>query len=215
MPPQMQSGAQQNYFIMGNNPLMNQIPSLQMNQMGQIGQMGQMGQMGPLNQMNPMSSLNQMNFPMNSFQNNPNFVNPYQQNLNKNIGIRPNTQSFPNNNMNPQMFMNPYQTPCNFPQNMIPNNPMFMNNKPGFLFPGGGNNQMNSPKMGVYEMCQDQNGSRQIQQQFEHGTDQEKENIYNSIEENILILMKDVFGNYVVQKMFEKGFFNLFLIFYI
>ena len=199
----MSQSNQGNYFMRGNNQMMNQ-----MGQMNPGGQMpGQMGPMNSLNQMNPINNLNQMNFPMNSFQTNPNFVNPFQQNINNPMGIRPNP-SFPNNNMNPQMFMNPYQNP-GFTPNMMQPNQMFMNNmnqKGGFMFPGGAvGNQMMAPKMGIFEMCQDQNGSRQIQQQFEHGTDQEKENIYNSIQENIQVLMKDVFGNYVVQKMFEKG----------
>lgn len=59
--------------------------------------------------------------------------------------------------------------------------------------------------MSIFDMCQDQNGSRSIQQQFEMGTDQDKEAIYMAIQDNILSLMKDVFGNYVVQKIFEKG----------
>ena len=187
-------------------------------QMGQMNPMNPAGQMLPqmnsgLNQMNPIPPINQMNFPpMNNFQTNPNFANPFQPNLN--MGLRAN-QSFPNANMNPQLFMNPYQGNTGFAPNMMPStNPMFMPNnmmppKGGFMFqPGtvGVGNQMMAQKMSIFDMCQDQNGSRQIQQQFEHGNDQEKDNIYNSIQENILILMKDVFGNYVVQKMFEKGF---------
>lgn len=199
MPFQMPSGNQQNYY-------MNQMMGNQMQ--GQLNQIG--GQIGGLNQMNPMNQLGQMSFPTNSFQNNPNFMGSFQP---KPMGIRQNPQSFPNNNINPQMFMNPYQQ-TGYSQNMMPNNALFMNNnmmtnKAGFMFHGvgGAGNPMPS-KMGIFEMCQDQNGSRQIQQQFEHGNDQEKENIYNSIQESILILMKDVFGNYVVQKMFEKGKFH-------
>jgi hypothetical protein len=60
-------------------------------------------------------------------------------------------------------------------------------------------------KMSIFEMCQDQNGSRSIQQQFEMGSEEEKGSIFMAIQENILALMKDVFGNYVVQKIFEKG----------
>ena len=208
--PQMQPGNQQNFYVMGNNPMGNQMQG-QMNPMNQMGQMNQIGQLGPMPNLNQMSPMNQLNYPMNSFPNNQSF-NPYQQNINKTMPIRPNPQSFPNNNMNQQMLFNPYQNTPTFPPNMMPNNPMFMNNnminnKPGFMFQGVPvvANQLNAPKMGIFEMCQDQNGSRQIQQQFEHGTDIEKENIYNSIQENILVLMKDVFGNYVVQKMFEKG----------
>lgn len=202
-PNQMVQSSPGNYFMRGNN----QMGMNPMNSMGAVGQLPQMGGMGPMGQMN-MNSMNQMNYPMNNFNANPNFVTPFQQNMANQMGMR--TQPFANPQMNP-MFMNPYPNQ-GFPGNMMQTNQMFLNNnmmnqKGGFMFQGGAGNQIMTPKMGIMEMCQDQNGSRQIQQQFEHGSDQEKENIYNSIQENILVLMKDVFGNYVIQKMFEKGLF--------
>ena len=47
------------------------------------------------------------------------------------------------------------------------------------------------------EYCQDQNGSRLIQQHFEIASDQDRDIIFN--------LITDVFGNYVIQKTIELG----------
>ena len=52
--------------------------------------------------------------------------------------------------------------------------------------------------------AQDQHGSRFIQQ-LEHATTEEKELIFNEIKNDLIMLMNDVFGNYVVQKVFEHG----------
>lgn len=55
----------------------------------------------------------------------------------------------------------------------------------------------------IVEFCQDQNGSRFIQQRLEIADDEEKRLITEEIIPSIHLLRNDVFGNYVVQKLFE------------
>ena len=55
------------------------------------------------------------------------------------------------------------------------------------------------------EFCQDQNGSRFIQQRLEVAGTQEKELVMSEVLPSVRILRNDVFGNYVVQKLFEHG----------
>ena len=57
----------------------------------------------------------------------------------------------------------------------------------------------------IVENCQDQNGSRLIQQHFESTTLEEREQIFEKILPEALRLIQDVFGNYVIQKILEKG----------
>jgi pumilio RNA-binding family len=57
----------------------------------------------------------------------------------------------------------------------------------------------------ILEFCQDQNGSRLVQQHFENGTELEREQIFDKIKPSIGTLIGDVFGNYVIQKIIELG----------
>ncbi|KAF9053707.1 ARM repeat-containing protein [Hymenopellis radicata] len=58
----------------------------------------------------------------------------------------------------------------------------------------------------VVEFSGDQHGSRFIQQKLETATNEEKQAIFDEIvPANTLHLMQDVFGNYVIQKLFEYG----------
>lgn len=57
----------------------------------------------------------------------------------------------------------------------------------------------------LFEFCKDQLGSRKIQMFFEKGKEEEKETLFLKVENQLLFLIKDVFGNYVVQKMLERG----------
>mmetsp|Transcript_12708 Transcript_12708/g.32015 ORF Transcript_12708/g.32015 Transcript_12708/m.32015 type:complete len:923 (+) Transcript_12708:475-3243(+) len=57
----------------------------------------------------------------------------------------------------------------------------------------------------VVEFCQDQNGSRFIQQRLEIGDASEKETVMTEILPEVVVLRNDVFGNYVVQKLFGFG----------
>ncbi|KIJ44073.1 hypothetical protein M422DRAFT_30606 [Sphaerobolus stellatus SS14] len=58
----------------------------------------------------------------------------------------------------------------------------------------------------IVEFSGDQHGSRFIQQKFETAPPEEKQAIFDEIvPKNTLHLMQDVFGNYVIQKLFEHG----------
>lgn len=57
----------------------------------------------------------------------------------------------------------------------------------------------------IVEFCQDQNGSRFIQQRLEVATTAEKNLVLTEVLPSIRRLRNDVFGNYVVQKLFEHG----------
>jgi pumilio RNA-binding family len=57
----------------------------------------------------------------------------------------------------------------------------------------------------VVDFCQDQNGSRFIQQRLEVGDTEEKEVVMNEVLPAVRRLRNDVFGNYVVQKLFDFG----------
>lgn len=57
----------------------------------------------------------------------------------------------------------------------------------------------------LVEFSGDQHGSRFIQQKLETANSDEKDQVFAEIEPNAIQLMKDVFGNYVIQKLFEFG----------
>ena len=57
----------------------------------------------------------------------------------------------------------------------------------------------------VVPFCQDQHGSRFIQQRLEICSDSEKQVVFDEIMPTANLLMTDVFGNYVLQKLFEFG----------
>lgn len=58
----------------------------------------------------------------------------------------------------------------------------------------------------VVEFSGDQHGSRFIQQKLETATSEERQLIFDEIvPQNALQLIQDVFGNYVIQKLFEHG----------
>jgi len=57
----------------------------------------------------------------------------------------------------------------------------------------------------VVEFCQDQNGSRFIQQRLEIGDAAEKDIVMTEVLPEVVRLRNDVFGNYVVQKLFGFG----------
>ena len=57
----------------------------------------------------------------------------------------------------------------------------------------------------VIPFCQDQHGSRFIQQKLEVANDTDKQTVFEEIIPQAVSLMTDVFGNYVIQKLFEYG----------
>ncbi|KAF4959422.1 hypothetical protein FSARC_10727 [Fusarium sarcochroum] len=57
----------------------------------------------------------------------------------------------------------------------------------------------------IVEFSGDQGASRFIQAKLDTANSDEKEQVFSEISTNALPLMKDVFGNYVLQKMFEHG----------
>ena len=60
-------------------------------------------------------------------------------------------------------------------------------------------------KGNVVEFCQDQNGSRFVQQRLEVGDSQEKTIVIEELLPAVDQLRNDVFGNYVVQKLLDFG----------
>ena len=64
---------------------------------------------------------------------------------------------------------------------------------------------MQDIKTHFVEFAGDQNGSRFIQQKLETTNSDEKQMAFDEILPNVLQLMQDVFGNYVIQKFFEHG----------
>mmetsp|Transcript_7720 Transcript_7720/g.14561 ORF Transcript_7720/g.14561 Transcript_7720/m.14561 type:complete len:598 (-) Transcript_7720:113-1906(-) len=61
----------------------------------------------------------------------------------------------------------------------------------------------NDVKGHIVEFCQDQNGSRFIQQRLEIASADEKQLIALEVLPSVEVMRNDVFGNYVVQKLFE------------
>ncbi|CAG0914046.1 unnamed protein product [Notodromas monacha] len=61
----------------------------------------------------------------------------------------------------------------------------------------------------VGEFAQDQHGSRFIQQKLELATPAERQKVCSEILPQAFSLMTDVFGNYVIQKLFEFGALDL------
>lgn len=57
----------------------------------------------------------------------------------------------------------------------------------------------------VVAFCQDQHGSRFIQQRLEVATPVDKQIVFDEVITNAQALITDVFGNYVIQKLFEFG----------
>lgn len=57
----------------------------------------------------------------------------------------------------------------------------------------------------IVEFCQDQNGSRFIQQRLEVGDGDEKYIVMAEVLPEVVVLRNDVFGNYVVQKLLGFG----------
>ncbi|KAL2164138.1 hypothetical protein VTH06DRAFT_3352 [Thermothelomyces fergusii] len=57
----------------------------------------------------------------------------------------------------------------------------------------------------IVEFSGDQQASRFIQQKLETANSEERAKVFQEIETNAVQLMKDVFGNYVMQKLFEYG----------
>mgnify|MGYP000235103371 CR=1 FL=1 len=57
----------------------------------------------------------------------------------------------------------------------------------------------------VSEWARDQNGSRTVQDIFDTESDERKDRIFTAIYKEAMNLSTDRFGNYVLQKIFEKG----------
>lgn len=57
----------------------------------------------------------------------------------------------------------------------------------------------------VTQWARDQNGSRTVQSIFEGESDDKKDAVFHAIFKESSALIKDRFGNYVFQKIFEKG----------
>lgn len=67
------------------------------------------------------------------------------------------------------------------------------------------NLQLNEIVSHVVEFATDHDGSKFIQRKLDDATENRKDAIYREMKENMLALMKDTFGNFVVQKFFDVG----------
>lgn len=56
----------------------------------------------------------------------------------------------------------------------------------------------------IYYLCKDQHGCRFLQRQLEIGGSQAATKIFNEIQLNVIELMIDPFGNYLIQKLLER-----------
>lgn len=57
----------------------------------------------------------------------------------------------------------------------------------------------------VVEFAQDHDGSKFIQRKMDEATEHRKEAVFREIKPHMVMLMKDTFGNFVVQKFFHLG----------
>lgn len=57
----------------------------------------------------------------------------------------------------------------------------------------------------MVEFSRDQQGSRFIQHKLDSAGKEERERVFSEIKPEAVLLMKDVFGNYVIQKFFDFG----------
>ncbi len=64
---------------------------------------------------------------------------------------------------------------------------------------------MHVPKPTLQTISKDSVNSRMLQQRLQIADDIEKQMIFDSIYSEALFLMKDQFGNYLIQKFFELG----------
>jgi pumilio RNA-binding family len=64
---------------------------------------------------------------------------------------------------------------------------------------------MHVPKPTLQTISKDSVNSRMLQQRLQIADDIEKQMIFDSIYGEALFLMKDQFGNYLIQKFFEFG----------
>jgi len=74
-----------------------------------------------------------------------------------------------------------------------------------YIFPFITNFRLSEMLTNVVEASKDQNGSRIIQQYFEAANREEREMIFQQVMEHSNILLTDMFGNYVIQKILQLG----------
>lgn len=67
------------------------------------------------------------------------------------------------------------------------------------------NLQLNEIVSHVIEFARDHDGSKFIQRKLDDATEYRKDSIFREMRPYLLMLMKDTFGNFVVQKFFDIG----------
>ncbi|CAD8157000.1 unnamed protein product [Paramecium pentaurelia] len=60
-------------------------------------------------------------------------------------------------------------------------------------------------QLSLEQICGNQNASRNLQKIFDNGTPLQRSMIFETIEKNLIKTSKDLFGNYLVQKIFLSG----------
>ena len=58
--------------------------------------------------------------------------------------------------------------------------------------------------LNIINICKDHNGSRMIQKKFQDSDEKEKNHMIQILKPHIYEISKDVFGNYVIQKILEN-----------
>jgi hypothetical protein len=145
-----------------------------------------------------------MSSSINSSRNsNNNFSDSNRSNMNSN------NNTFNKSNNNERMNMNNKQSSSNSPTstNGANTNVLRDNVVEDFRSTFGKTKQWNLKDLTnhIVAFCQDQHGSRFIQQKLEICSDAEKQMVFDEIFPSAQLLMTDVFGNYVLQKLFEYG----------
>ena len=173
-----------NKYAMGMNP-MNNMFMPQPNGFGMPSQFNQ----DPFGQFNPMYQQGNMMMPPQQYQpkgkkfnnnNNMQYMNNYKQfNQNKKM----------NNNKQKRNVMNPQQ-------NMIQNNP--------YIKSAIENQTFDSIYMSIPDICKDHMGSKIFQKVYEEqSTPEQQQMIIDKIMPEVYNLSKDVFANYVIQRLLE------------
>lgn len=158
--------------------------------------------------MNYMNMNMNSNIPMNNFPNNSNGFNSTQNSMNmSNYSANSNYSTAPNEGFFTKKFHNNHHKSGNnsYSKTSIGFNTSLGNE--GRKDRGQGNDIPTFEEIldNAISFSKDHSGSRLIQKKFEDGSEQEREKIFSKIQPELLNLCRDVFGNYVIQKILDHS----------